>query len=66
MFGLGAAKGVQLEAAAAAAAAAAAKQGDEAQSLLKRDLGKTTDLSKLQEMLGPADAKVQKWLADQG
>ena len=69
MFGLGAAKGVQLEAAAkAAAAAAAAKQGDEAaaQSLLKRDLGKTADLSKLQEMLGPADAKVQKWLADQG
>ena len=43
------------------------KQGDEAaQSLLKRDLGKTADLSKLQEMLGPADAKVQKWLADQG
>ena len=67
MFGLGAAKGVQLEAAAAAAAAAAAKQGDEAaQTLLKSNLGKTADLSKLQEMLGPADAKVQKWLADQG
>ena len=33
---------------------------------IKSNLGKTADLSKLQEMLGPADAKVQKWLADQG
>eukprot|EP00095_Tigriopus_kingsejongensis_P007073 maker-scaffold912_size81766-snap-gene-0.16 protein:Tk07073 transcript:maker-scaffold912_size81766-snap-gene-0.16-mRNA-1 annotation:"hypothetical protein DAPPUDRAFT_319863" len=67
MFGLGAAKGLNLdkEEAAAAAAAAAGIKASAGSSLLKKDADKVSDLSKLQEMLGPADAKVQKWLADQ-
>ena len=52
MFGLGAAKGVQLS--------------DSKDDKKEDGPGKMPDLSKLQEMLvGPADSKVQKWLADQ-
>lgn len=61
MFGLSAAKGVQLE--------NSKEEAQPGQSLLKKDLqkDKIPDLSKLQDMLGggPTNAKVQKWLADQ-
>ena len=67
MFGLGAAKGLNLEKEKAAAAAKAVSPG---QSLLKKVTDKTgSELNNLQDLLGPpgspADAKVQKWLADQ-
>ena len=48
MFGLGTAKGLHNKDEPAAG-----------QSLLKKDKDKPTDFSKLQEMPGPADAKVQ-------
>jgi hypothetical protein len=61
MFGLGAAKGLNLDGKESGASPSS-------QSLLRKDPKdqRMPDLNKLQEMLGvPTDAKVQKWLADQ-
>ena len=69
MFGLGAAKGLSLDKEKAAAAAKGIPAG---QSLLKKVTDQSKggmELNNLQDLLGPpgspADAKVQKWLADQ-
>ena len=69
MFGLGAAKGLSLDKEKAAAAAKGVPAG---QSLLKKVTDQSKpgmELNNLQDLLGPpgspADAKVQKWLADQ-